>query len=331
MDRRTALALMGATLAAGPRLQAASTDKPAGERGTVEFRPLADPNELPERYRLEAHRFDFETEHKFELPSVNVDVWHLRFPSPVDSGCKENDTVHAEYYKPAGKGPFPGVVVLDITAGDQTLSRSMATHMARNGIAALFVQMAYYGPRRPAGSDLRLLMPDYRHTLAAIRQTVLDVRRAAAWLAQRPEIDGKHLGIHGTSLGSFVGSLTAEMEPRFRKVSVLLGGGGLVDAYYDEPRAAPLINLWKATGGTKEAMKALIAPVDPLTCADRLKDRQLLIIAGKRDDIVPPRASEALWQATGKQKIVWYDCTHYGAALYVVPMLGHIVKHFQEA
>ena len=38
----------------------------------------------------------------------------------------------------------------------------------------------------------------------AIRQTVLDNRCAAAWLASRPEIDAKKLGIHGTSLGSFM-------------------------------------------------------------------------------------------------------------------------------
>jgi len=53
----------------------------------------------------------------------------------------------------------------------------------------------------------------------------------------------------------------------------------------------------------------------------------VLIIAGKRDEIVPPKASEALWKASGEQKIVWYDCTHYGAALYFLPAMRHIVEH----
>ena len=40
------------------------------------------------------------------------------------------------------------------------------------------------------------------------------------------------------------------------------------------------------------------------------------------------RATEALWKATGMQKIVWFDCTHYGAALFIAPALEHVVEHF---
>jgi dienelactone hydrolase len=264
------------------------------------------------------------------LDTTGVKVFAVRFPSPVETPDKENNTVHAEYYRPPGDGPFPGVIVLDITGGDQTLSRVIATHLANNQIAALFVQMAYYGPRRPPGSDRRLLSANVPHTLAAIRQTVLDIRRASAWLEHQREIDPKRLGILGTSLGSFIGSLAAEMEPRLGRVAVLLGGGGLVDAYYEDPRGAPLRKLWESLGGTREKLKEMIAPVDPLTCAANLKDRKVLILAAKRDDIVPPRCAEALWEATGKQKIVWYNCTHYGAALYLFPAMEHILKHFRE-
>src|SRR5207248_4561112 len=139
------------------------------------------------------------------------------------------------------------------------------------------------------------------------------------------EIDRKRLGILGTSLGSFMGALAAEMEPKLSRVVVLLGGGGLVDAYYEDPRAALVRQLWEALGGTKEKLAALIAPADPITCAANLKDRKLLIIAGKRDEIVPPKATEALWKASGQQKIVWFDCTHYGAALYFPLALKHVV------
>jgi hypothetical protein len=36
-----------------------------------------------------------------------------------------------------------------------------------------------------------------------------------------------------------------------------------------------------------------------------------------------------LWEASGKQKIVWYDCTHYGAALHIADAMEHIVEHFK--
>jgi dienelactone hydrolase len=317
------LAVLAGCLSAAPVL------RPAEEKGTVRFEPPASQEEVPERYRLSAHEFPYEMTVKRSLPVSGLDIYHVRFPSPVKTPHAENNTVHAEYYRPRGDGPFPCVIVLDITAGDQSVSRMIAAHLAQNGIAGLFVQMAYYGPRRPPGSKLRLLSPDVPHTIDAIRQTVLDLRRATAWMASRPEIDAGRLGIMGTSLGSFVASLTAEMEPRLSRVGVLLGGGGFVEAYYNDPRAAPYRRIWELTGGTKEKVARMLAPVDPITCAANLKKHRLLILAAKRDDIVPPSMAEALWQASGRQKIVWYDCTHYGAVAFVVPALKELVEHFR--
>jgi dienelactone hydrolase len=303
--------------------------EPSPEKGSFRFTPTGEQKNIPERYRLDERAFEYQMSPKRDLPNSGVRVFRVQFPSPVKTATPENNTVHAEYYRPDGKGPFPGVIVLDITAGDQSLSRHISTFLAQKKIAALFVQMAYYGPRRPPGSKLRLLMPDINHSLSAIRQTVLDLRVAAAWLAARPEVDGTRLGIMGTSLGSFLAALTAEMEPKLGRVAVLLGGGGFVDAYYDHPRAAPYRKVYEALGGTKEKLAKIIAPADPLTRAANLKEHKLLILAGKRDDIVPPKMAEALWKASGRQKIVWYDCTHYGAIVYLASALDHIAKHFQ--
>ena len=283
---------------------------------------------MPSRYRLEARTYDYRMDLKYDLPLSGVTVYRVRFPSAVKSPHPENNTVHAEYYRPRGAGPFPGVIVLDITGGDQSLSRHLSTFLAHRGVAALFVQMAYYGPRRPPGSRLRLLSPNVPRTMAAVRQTVLDLRVAAAWLGSRPELDPKRLGIMGTSLGSFMAALAAEMEPRLGRLAVLLGGGGLVDGYYDHPQAAPYRRVYEALGGSKEKLARLIAPADPLTCAANLRARKVLILAGKRDEIVPPRMAEALWRESGRQKIVWYDCTHYGAIVYLPAALDQIVAHF---
>jgi dienelactone hydrolase len=299
------------------------------ETGTFHFTPVGDQKNIPERYRLNAQAVDYEMSLKYDLSRCDLSVYRLRFPSPVESPYPENNTVHAEYYVPKGKGPFPGIIVLDITGGDQSLSRGIATYLAQNQIAGLFVQMAYYGPRRPPGSKLRLLSPDVAQTMDAVRQTVLDLRVATAWLGSRPEIDPKRLGILGTSLGSFMAALTGEMEPRLGRVAVLLGGGGFVDAYYDHPLAEPYRKVYEALGGTKERLVKLIAPVDPLTCAANLKDRRVLMIAAKYDEIVPPKMARALWDAAGRPEILWYDCGHFSAILYVADGLGHVVEHFK--
>jgi dienelactone hydrolase len=302
---------------------------PSGaEKREIRFRPTGDQQNVPERYRLTEHTFPYELTLVRELPLSGATVYRLKFPSPVQSPHPENNVVHADYYRPRGDGPFPCAIVLDITAGDQQVSRAMATHLAGRGVGALCVYMAYYGPRRPPGSSVRFLSHDLKQTFDAVRQTVLDLRRAAAWMESRPELDKERLGIVGTSLGSFVAALTAEMEPKLKRVAVLLGGGGLVEAYYDDPRAKPYRQLFESLGGTREMAVKTFAPVDPLTCAANLKDRRVLIVAAKQDEIVPPRAAEALWRATGRQKIVWYDTTHYGAALYIASGLAHVSELF---
>jgi dienelactone hydrolase len=321
-------------LAASP----ASTDEPVnGSRpaatagsGTVAFTPLGDPSKIPVEYRLDAHEFAWEMALKKDYEKEGFRIYQVTFPSAVTTKHPENNTVHGEWYRPVGEGPFPAAVVLDILGGDQTLARVQSTHLARKGIACLFVQMAYYGPRRPKGTKVRLLMPDIDHSLGAVRQTVLDVRRAAAWLSAQPGVDPERLGIIGTSLGSFMGTLTAQMEPRFKKVAIVLGGGGVVDAFYDHPKGAAIRAVYEGLGGTKAALQERIAIADPLTRATNLCDRQVIMIGASRDEIVPPAATWRMWEALGRPKIIWYEATHTGAVGYIVPAMGQVIEHFKQ-
>lgn len=299
------------------------------ERGTAKFLPKGDQSAIPERYRLEPHEFPWEMTPRADWPVSGVVMSEIRFPSPVKSAHPENNTVYAEFYRPKRTGRHPAVIVLDITGGNQKLSRTIARHLAQNDVAGLFVQMAYYGPRRPPGSKVRLLSTDVDHTIAAVRQTVLDLRRAVAFLEGQPDVDADQLGIMGTSLGSFLAALAGEMEPKLGKVCVLLGGGGFVDAYYDDPRAAPFRLAYELTGGRRETIARWLAPVDPLTHASLLRDRKLLIVGARHDEIVPPVMAENLWNATGRQRIIWLDAGHYTAAAYLMTSLSNVIEHFQ--
>src|SRR5262249_39756243 len=157
---------------------AGPAESTTAERGTVRFTAQDDPARVPEHYRLATHSFDFEMAPRVVLPVSGVETYRLTFPSPVQSPYPENNTVSAEYFRPVGPGPFPAVIVLDILDGSQIVSRGIASVLASNKVAALCVQMAYYGPRRPKGSRVRLLSTNIQHTLNAVRQSVLDCRRA---------------------------------------------------------------------------------------------------------------------------------------------------------
>lgn len=319
------LTLLGLVLLGRP---APAFDK-RGETGTFRFEPTQDEAAgVAPRFRMPTRDFDYKLTPRYEIPVTGVRVFDLTFPSPVRSEVPENNTVHCELYLPAGPGPFPAAVVLDILQGNALVARAKSLWLAHHGVAGLIVYMAHYGPRRSPNGKERLISTDISRTIEGVRQTILDCRTAVAWLASRPEFDSNNLGVVGTSLGSMVGAILAANEPRVRNVCLLLGGGGLVDAYYDHPAAKPFRPLFDAVGG-KFTLKLLLAPVDPITYARRLRGKNVLMVCASRDDIVPPEAGRALWEAAGKPKIVWVDATHVGAAVYFPAILRDVTVYLR--
>ena len=109
--------------------------------------------------------------------------------------------------------------------------------------------MAYYGPRRPPGSKVRLLSTNIARTMDGIRQTVLDIRRAAAWLESRPEMalfyTDYSLGFLGLRDGrwKFIYTLDSGRSKLFDLVAdpgetrdLASGQPGRVNAYRDAAR-----------------------------------------------------------------------------------------------
>jgi dienelactone hydrolase len=302
----------------------------AAERGTLAVPADSPKTPVAERFRLDAYRGEYALALRYDLRHSGVTVYDLTFPSPVTSDIPENNTVYAEYYVPYGTGKFPAAVVLDIMQGNQMIARGEALWLAQNGVASLVVVLPHYNQRRAPGSKVKLVSTDIPRTMDGIRQGVLDCRVAFAWLAGRPEVDADRLGMVGTSLGSFLTALTSANEPRVKNVCMVLGGGGLVDAYYDHPKAKPVTE-WIDLLGGKRLVKNLIAPVDPITYAAQLKDKNLLMIAAKDDEVVPPKAASQLWAATGKQRIVWLDAGHITAAFYTMSVLREMRDHLGGA
>ena len=322
MSRAPFVALLALSFAA----PASAAD---AERGTLRVPADTAKAVVAEGFRFkEAYTGEYKLAPRFDLRHSGVTVYDLTFPSPVTGDIVENNTVHAQYFMPKRPGKFPAVVVLDIMQGNQLVARGEAMWLAQNGVAALVVVLPHYNQRRAPDSKVKLVSTDIPRTLEGVRQGVLDCRCAVGWLAARPEVDADALGMVGTSLGSFLTALTSANEARIKNVCVVLGGGGLVDAYYDHPKAKEVAAVLDTFGG-KAVVKRLLAPVDPITYAAQLKGKNLLMIAAKHDDIVPAKAATALWEATGKQRIVWIDAGHVSTALYSMTVLCELRDHLR--
>ena len=196
------------------------------------------------------------------------------------------------------------------------------------------MKLPYYGERRPAGqgaSEKRFLSADIERSVTAMRQGVCDVRRAAV-LAPRKSAGRRprrRLGATGVSLGGIVSSLAMAVDPSIREGAFLLAGGDpLDDPVGNAAEAAAYRRQWLEAGRTRHDLKALTDPFDPLTYADRLKGKRLMMIAGKVDEVVPPASTSLLWEAAGRPPIHWCDCGHYSAVGYLLPGIRKTVDFF---
>jgi dienelactone hydrolase len=318
-----------------PQAQAAPSQAnptlPPPATGTVRFEPVGDESSLPERYRLAAHEFPFARSF-IEPDSRRITLSEVTFPSPVVTDCECNNTVHCEYFQPLVSGRRPAVVVLHILGGDFPLARLFCRYLSANGTAALFVKMPYYGPRRPEGVNRRMISADPHASVAGFTQAVLDIRRAAAFLASRPEVDPERIGIFGVSLGGITASLAGAIEPRFTSVCTMLAGGDLARLTWNwnSPSVRVAREAWLAGGRTEEQFFETLKPVEPAEYAERLRGRRLLMINASRDELIPPDHTVRLWEKAGRPRIVWYDAGHYSALLFLFDGLSEVTRFFQS-
>lgn len=331
--------LLVMAFAAWPTVAPAATpdnDGPAGESvngiivGEAVFEPTAGEASLPERFRLKPHRFRYEAQ---AVPTASTKMlqFEVRFSSPITSPHPENNTVHCEYYRPAAEGRYPAAIVLHILGGDFDLMRLYCRTLAHHGVCALFIKLPYYGPRRPPGVRERMVTADATQTVVRMTQGILDIRRGAAWLAERPEVDSQRLGIFGISLGGITAALASAIEPRLHNAFFMLGGADMRLANWNARELKPALVAWEKNGGTVESLCATLRPVDPASYPQQLRQRNVQMLSCRYDEVIPPACAEALWNTCGKPPIRWLDAGHYTAMRFIFDSLSTVTGFFQQA
>lgn len=292
------------------------------ERGTAKTLPLkAGEGELGELARqsvIAGDSFGWELEELAEREGTRE--YALRFPSPKPSGVEINDTVHAKYWRPRGRGPFPAFVLLHWTAGNFGALETFCARLADNDVAAVMVWMPYYGKRR--SGPRRMLSTDLAETMEGCAQASADARRAGHWLHGRAEVNPDRVGILGVSLGAFIAASTAGVDDQFDLVAPVIGGGDLAGVLmHDSKEVRQAREELLRRGITIEALRKELRPMDPVTWAARVPKERVLMVNMKEDEVVPRACTEALWKAYGEPPIRWYPGGHY----HVVAQIGNIL------
>jgi len=307
---------------------AAAADAPTTRTGTATFEPSRDEANLPARFQLQPHTFDFQ---QVSVPTsaAVMRISKVTFPSPIVTPHPNNNTVHCEYFCPTTPGKKPGVIVLHILGGDFDLARLFCRALAGRNINALFLKMPYYGERRQEGVDVRMISMKPDETVSGMVQAVCDIRQAASWLQAQDEVDADQLGIMGISLGGITAALTVGIEPRFHKAAFLLAGGDMGEVAWTSTEMTELREKWTASGRTKDELFASLKIVDPVTYARPVEGRKILMLNASHDEVVPPACTQSLWRAFGEPEIVWWNAGHYTAVRYIFSGMARVVQFFE--
>jgi cephalosporin-C deacetylase-like acetyl esterase len=300
------------------------------QQGEVRFEPTPDEAKVPEMFRMQAATFGFRQQ-PVETTATSYDISEVTFPSPVETAFEANNTVHCEYFRPLSPGKHRAVIVLHILGGDFNLSRLFARQLAQGGVAALFLKLPYYGPRRPEGARVRMISENPRETVAGMRQGILDVRRGVAWLAAQEEVDDAGLGVFGISLGGITSALALAIEPRLSMGCFMLAGGDVAKVAWDKPELAKLRDRWSNQGGTKQEFFDLLRSIDPATYAERARGKKMLMLNALHDEVIPPECTKSLWHALGEPEIVWFETGHITAIRFIFEALGRVSRFFRTA
>jgi cephalosporin-C deacetylase-like acetyl esterase len=191
--------------------------------------------------------------------------------------------------------------------------------------------MPFFGRRRPRDDpDANVFSDSIPLTCDLITQAVLDVRSAAQWLRTREEIDPQRIGVVGVSLGAVMGGLAIGVDKTFTKNALLLGGGDIAQLVWTSPETGELKEKLREKGYTLEKLRQELRPVDPLTYAHRIDSSTVIMFNAKKDQTVINDCTIKFWEKAGRPKIVWYNTSHVGMALYSNKVIEQIVAFIRE-
>lgn len=271
---------------------------------------------------------------RFEGP-YDFDGTLLRFPSPCTSQYPINDTVVGRFFPGRFTGALPRLVTRAFTRErarrlavivTPEWTASWDSHvtfcqiLAAFGIAALRLSAPYHHARMP----LDIERPEYLcsanigRTLAAVRQGVLDVRRAADWL----ELQGyERIAVLGTSAGSLISFLAFAHDPRLSLGTFLMLSSSFADVVW---RGLSTEHVRASLTGhvTLDALRHYWGPLSPLSHVKRLAggDRSTLFISGQYDPTCPPELTQVLYDALAandaRHQKLWLPCGHHTMATF---------------
>ena len=280
----------------------------------------------PQSAPVNPHFYDYDASAPFPVTQTpdkeamaevggDIQVTRVTYPSPVVTPYPVNNSVTAFLFHPTTPGPHPVMLVehewLPVNLNNEFV---LCATLARAGVAAFLVVQPYSYNRRilPRVENVELLSGDASQTVAAVRQAVLDNRRALDWLQTRPDIDPARMGVAGISLGGILAPLIAGVDHRARVLVTIVGGGDVSDLVYDSFITYGLRPALLYRGESFDSLKREYVNIEPTNWLQGFNPQNALLFNGRFDVFVNPKQAHHLAKALGGAPIVWIPTGHYG-------------------
>ncbi len=244
--------------------------------------------------------------------AYEIDGEILKFPSAVETPYPENNTVWGRFF-PGGKDL--AVVVLPQWNCKWDGQIQLCRVLQRFGVTSLRLSLPYHHRRKPQDLERSeyLVSPNIGRTIAAIRQAVLDTRRAGDWLLERGY---RRIGIVGTSVGSCTGFLAFAHDERFSTGAFIHVSSFFADVVWNGLSTKHVrASLEKAID--LDRLRFLWSPISPYPFIKRLQgtSRRFLMLSGLYDTTFLPSLSQQGYDEFDRCGIpyqaVWLPCGHY--------------------
>jgi len=150
---------------------------------------------------------------------------------------------------PAAKGKVPVVILAHQFHADRTGWAPLAERLAARGIGTLALDLRGHGASTQKGGAQVTVTDDFMASAQAVGFDAIpaDLALAATWLRRQPGVDGRRIGLAGSSVGAFAVLLAA---PQVNPVAILSLSPAGTGAFGEGARAKLKAALQQARAST---------------------------------------------------------------------------------
>lgn len=222
---------------------------------------------------------------------------------------KENHTVHARIWKHKKPAKATMIAIHGWTMGDQRLNALafLPGFFYSFNMDVVMFELPYHGRRASAGAS-GSLFPSLNMNLTneAMAQTICDLRQVKNYLLQE---NTQNIGLMGMSLGAYAASLWANLDRAAFCIPIvpLVSMAEIVWDVLNKQASISPDMLMQLSFADFQQIYAIHCP---LNYKSKIDHKNLMIVAGLGDTIVPAAQPHILWEHWNRPRICWASGGH---------------------